>query len=140
MVGARGRPTRGRDGSAEDGSGNVSALFGVAVFLSFLLVGSQVLLHLYTTSTITAAAFDAARRAAAIDGGGCGQAPTRVRALLGSYGQRAEVRVDCRETADWLEVSVAGPSPARGAARTFGKLTNLDTIERSATVRREAPA
>jgi hypothetical protein len=130
------RERRWRD---QDGSGSVSAVFGVAVFLSFLLVASQVLLHLYTTSTITAAAFDAARRAAAADGGGCGHAPARARALLGAYGERPEVRIDCIETDQRLQVTVVGPSPARGAARAFGRLTNLDVIERAATVRRELP-
>jgi hypothetical protein len=35
------------------------------IFLGFLLLATQVLLHLYATSTVSAAAFDAARRAAA---------------------------------------------------------------------------
>jgi hypothetical protein len=118
----------------------VSAVLGVAVFLSFLLVASQVLLHLYTTSTITAVTFDAARRAAASDGGGCRHAPARARALLGAYGGRPDVRIDCVETGELLQVTVVGPSPARGAARAFGRLTNLDPIERAATVRREAPS
>jgi hypothetical protein len=121
----------------EDGAGLVSALFGFVVFLGFLLVASQVLVHLYTTSTVSAAVYDAARRAAAEDGGGCAWAPGRVRALLGPYGQRGDVAVRCAEVDGVLRLTVAGPSPARGAAAAGGRLPSLATIERTVTVRVE---
>jgi hypothetical protein len=121
----------------ERGSGHLGAVFGLAVFLGFLLVATQVLVHLSATSNVTAAAFDAARRAAADGGGGCASAPARARATLGSYGARPDVAVSCSVDGDAIRVTVRGPSPAGGLARPFVRLTSAETIERSATVYRE---
>ncbi len=121
----------------ERGSGHIGAVFGIAVFLGFLLVATQVLVHLSATSNVTAAAFDAARRAAADGGGGCASAPARARSTLGSYGARPDVAVSCSVEGDAIRVTVRGPSPAGGLARPFVRLTSAETIERSATVHRE---
>jgi endonuclease YncB( thermonuclease family) len=121
----------------ERGSGHIGAVFGIAVFLAFLLVATQVLVHLAATSNVTAAAFDAARRAAADGGGGCAAAPARARATLGTYGARPDVAVGCVVDGDTLRVTVRGPSPAGGLARPFVRLTSSETIERSAAVRLE---
>jgi hypothetical protein len=121
----------------DSGSGHIGAVFGIAVFLGFLLVATQVLVHLSATSSVTAAASDAARRAAAEGGGGCATAPARARATLGSYGSRPDVVVSCTSEGDQIRVTVRGPSPAGGLARPFVRLTNAETIERGATVRRE---
>jgi hypothetical protein len=58
---------------SEEGASSVASVFGVAIFLGFLLMASQVLIHLYATSTIGAIAFDNARRAA-LSGGDCAEA------------------------------------------------------------------
>jgi hypothetical protein len=121
----------------ECGSGHIGAVFGIAVFLAFLLVATQVLVHLAATSNVTAAAFDAARRAAAEGGGGCSAAPARARATLGSYGSRSDVAVRCVADGEAIRVTVRGPSPAGGLARPFVRLTSSETIERSATVHLE---
>jgi hypothetical protein len=125
------------------GNGPVTVVFGVAVFLVFLLLSSQVIVHLYATSTVTAAAFDAARRVAAEEGGACGPGGSHAREqasrVLGRYAADAggAIRVDCTVVDDLVQVTVAGPSPARAMARTLGGLTSLETIERTASVRLE---
>lgn len=110
-------------------------MFGVAIFLGFLLLATQVLLHLYATSTVSAAAFDVARRAAAEDAG-CADAPQRARQLLGTYGQRPEVTVTCKAAGERTRVTIAGPTPAR-LLSGLGDGVAAGGIERSAQVRTE---
>lgn len=128
-----GRAVRAR---REDGSGPISTVFGVAIFLGFLLLATQVLVHLYATSTVTTVAFDAARRAAAEGGGGCQDAPQQVRARLGGYGQRPQVAVTCHEDGERLSVTVRGPTPAQ-LVQGFGATLFEGGIERTVTVRIE---
>lgn len=122
----------------EAGSSPVTSVFGVAIFLGFLLLASQVLLHLYATSMITAVAFDAARRAAA-DGGSCPVEQTRARTALGTWAaDPTTVTVTCNPgDGEFTTVTIRGPSPARGL-RLYAQLTGMETIERSASVRTEA--
>lgn len=130
-------PGRGQLTGSERGSISVTAVFGVAIFLGFLLLASQVLVHLTATSVVTTAAFDAARRSAADGGGACATAPERARSILGSYGRRGDVVVTCTVNEQSLRVTVSGPSPARGLARGFVHLAGAEHIRRSATVRIE---
>jgi hypothetical protein len=109
---------------------------GVAIFLGFLLLASQTLIHLYATSVATGAAFDAARRAAAEGGGGCPSARPQALAALGAYGERADVEVSCLEVGGQLQVTVSGPTPANLLAG-FGRVVGRDGIERTAVVRTE---
>lgn len=119
--------------SDESGGVPVSSLFGFAVFLGLLLLATQVLVHLYATSTVTAVAFDTARRAAA-DGSAC-PSTEEVRARLGGWGARATVT--CSSVAGGsTTVTISGPSPA-ASLRLYADLSGLGTIERSATVRTE---
>ena len=120
----------------EDGSGPISTVFGVAIFLGFLLLATQVLVHLYATSTVTTVAFDAARRAAAEGGGGCHDAPQQARARLGGYGQRQQVAITCHEDGDQLSLTVRGPTPAQ-LVQGFGVTLFDGGIERTVTVRVE---
>lgn len=119
------------------GSGLVGALGGLAMFLMLLLLAANVLLHLYASSTVTAVAFDTARRAA-------GAAAT-----AGSAASRSAAVATARQllpadaTFDWsgttddavrLTVDVAGPRllPSRvlqGMA--------MDRVSRSVVVRTE---
>lgn len=122
--------------AGEVGSGPISAVFGVAIFLGFLLLATQVLVHLYATSTVTTVAFDTARRAAADGGGGCDQASERARGRLGGYGQRSDVHVSCHEDGERLTLTIAGPTPAQ-LVQGFGVTVLEGGIERSATVRIE---
>lgn len=110
-------------------------MFSVGIFLGLLLLASQVLVHLYATSTVTAVAFDEARRAST-GGGDCTGVDTRARDRLGAWGASAEVEVSCRVVADGATtVRVAGPSPAR-ALRIFGTAVT-DRIDRAASFRTE---
>ena len=125
--------------SGEAGSSPVTAVFGVAMFLFFLLFASQVLLHLYATSIVTSAAFTTATRVAAEDVG-CGPGGTTAeqiaRERLGGYGQRAELVVACTIDGEDTVVTIQAPSPARGLS-TIGYGLSLDGIERTARVRTE---
>ena len=120
---------------AEDGVGPISTVFGVAIFFAFLMLSTQVLIHLYASSTVSAVAFDVARRASA-DGAGCAGAADRAYQLLGSYGDPATVTVSCAEDADMRSVTITGPTPAR-MVDAFGAALGTDRIERTARVRIE---
>jgi hypothetical protein len=123
----------GRD---EAGSGPISTVFGVAIFLGFLLLATQTLVHLYASSTVSSAVFDAARRGAAEGGGGCATAVARARSLLGEYGQRPEARLLCDPSGESLRLTFRGPTPAN-LIFGFGQTVGRDGIERTATVRFE---
>ena len=55
------RTTSSRSSRAERGAGAIGSLVGVSVFLVLLLFAVHLVLNLYGTSVVTAAAFDAAR-------------------------------------------------------------------------------
>jgi hypothetical protein len=65
----------------------VSSVVGVTAFLSMLLFATQLVLNLYATSTVTAAAFDGARIVAGADGGAEAEAEAEahIRSLLARY-------------------------------------------------------
>lgn len=106
-------------------------MFGVAIFLAFVLFASQTLLHLYASTLVGSAAFDAAKRAAAADGGGCAAVEPRVHRALGRHAEDAEVA--CRDDGDQLAVSIVTTSPARVFQQLGGG------IERTSVVRVERP-
>ncbi|WP_130648469.1 hypothetical protein [Egicoccus halophilus] len=114
----------------EQGSSPIGAVFGVGIFLAFLLLATQTLLHLYATSIVSSATFDAARRAAAEDGLGCDEVPAQVRARLGSHG--AAARVTCTDDGEQLHVAVTADSPA-----SLLRVVDARGISRTATVRVE---
>lgn len=118
----------------EAGTSPISAVFGVAIFLGFLLLATQVLLHLYATSTVSAAIFDAARMVAGEDALSCGAARDHARDLMGTYG--GDVTIGCATDADNVVMTAVGPSPAPLIAG-FGTLTGVDTVEREVRIRVE---
>lgn len=119
----------------EEGSSSITSVFGVAIFLGFLLLATQVLVHLFATSTVNAVAFDNARRAAAQDGD-CAAAIANATSALGSWGTKPEVAVTCVRDGEFARLQISGPSPALGL-RIYGQLTGQTTIVRGATVRQE---
>lgn len=126
---------RGRSIHAQEGSGPITSVFSVGIFLGFLLLASQVLVHLYATSTVTAVAFDEARRAST-DGGDCAEVEGRVRQRLGAWVAEPQVVIDCEVVADaTTTVRISGPSPAR-ALRIFGTGV-AERIDRAASFRTE---
>jgi hypothetical protein len=119
----------------ERGSSPITAVAGVGMFLGFLLLAAQVLLHLYATSTVSAAAFDGARRLAAEEGMTCDEARAHVRGLLGDHG--AEVAIACVPSdGDQVGLRVSGPSPAP-LVQGFRDGFALGDIERLVLVRDE---
>jgi len=116
---------------SESGVGAVGTLSGVLAFLGFLLVATQVLVHLYATSVATAASFDAAR-VLAVDADESA-AVARARALLGSYADDATVDADAGEEQVRVQVRVASPALI---PRLFG-VFDLGAIDRTAVLRRE---
>jgi hypothetical protein len=127
-------PARRGPLTAEDGASTIGSVFGVLIFLIFLLFSVQVLVHLFGSSTVSAVAFDNARLLAAgeLDRD---EAAERIRTQLGRYGD--EVTVDLTaSTPDDVVVTVSGPSPAR-LVTMVTELAGLDGIERTVRVRVE---
>jgi hypothetical protein len=111
----------------------VSSLAGVAAFLAFLLLAVHVIVGLYATSVVTDAAADAARRVAgtSLTTDPTAAAEAHVREALGRLGADATVRVTIGDDSVGVTVRVARPA----FTRAFG----AGVIERTVTVRREAP-
>jgi hypothetical protein len=84
---ARTSAASSRRSPPDAGAGLVGTLAGVTVFLVLLLFAVQVLLNLYATSVVTAAAFDAARDVAAAGGdpAAVSRAAAKARDVLGRY-------------------------------------------------------
>ena len=123
------------DLQAETGSGLISSLAGLVVFLFFLLFAAQVLVHLAATSFVTAAAFDAARLASAAEGMSATAAEQHGRSLLGSFSaQVTTFDVAVGDTAVTVEVQATTPALVGAALRAT---LRAGTIHRRVTVRRE---
>ncbi|MFA9446293.1 hypothetical protein [Egicoccus sp. AB-alg6-2] len=116
-------------GAGESGTSPVTAVFGVTIFLAFIMLATQTLTHLYATSVVTGVVFDAARRAASEHGGGCELAETHLRAGMGAHGAGATVH--CLDDGDQLHLRVRTASPARLVEGVGGH------IDRAAAVRIE---
>ena len=118
----------------EQGSGVVSSLAGVTMFLAFLLLAAHVVLGLYATTIVTDAAAAGARRVAGSSMTGEPDAPslaeTKIREALGALGDDASITWDLGP--DSVSVTVRVPRP--GLLRGLG----AGVIERTVRVRREA--
>lgn len=118
----------------QDGSSPVTAVVGLLVFLGFLLLSSQALVHLYATSVVTAVAFDAARLLAAEpDGCAGGDVDAMVGERLAGLARAGAVQATCRDDAERRTVTIVARSPARALAGASGP-AGPSTIERSASV------
>ena len=76
----------------------VSSVVGVTAFLALLMFAVQLALNLYATSTVTAAAFDAARIVAGADGGAAAEAAAEAHLHGLLDGQSVELQWDYRDT------------------------------------------
>lgn len=126
--------------TSDEGSSGITAVFGVGIFLTFLLFTVQVMLHLYATSVISAAAFDGARGLASEDASSCAEARSAARSLLGDYGQDPALTFPVCGLEDGGDVavfSVRAPSPAPLVDGFFRASFGLGDIEREARVRTE---
>jgi hypothetical protein len=112
----------------------IGTLAGFGAFLGFLLLAVQLLVHLYATSMVTAAAYDAARLASGT------QVPAAVaeahgRSLLGSFAARTSTFA-VLDGGDHVVVRVEARSPALLPA-AFGAVTGITTINREVVARKE---
>ena len=127
---------RGHGLGDDAGAGLVSSLAGVLVFLAFLLFASQLLVHLFATSYVNAAAFDAARLASGSGDVTASAAEAHGRSVLGSFGDRATFQVERGE--EQVVVRVQTRSPAL-LPRVFGRIVGAEQIDRTVILRRERP-
>jgi hypothetical protein len=127
-------------GGRDDGAGVLSSLFGVTVFLSFLLFAVQLLLTLHATSVVTSVVYDAAR-SVAVRGAESGSDAVRAdaaqhaRTQLGRYGRDATFQwLDGEPGRVTLHVRVATP---RLLGIGLDRLIGIDAVDRTVTVRVE---
>ncbi len=137
---------------AEDGEGLFSTVFGLMLFLLLLLFAVQVTTHLYATTVVTTAAFDAARLVSGqqVLGSSVGAPTTDCPAPAAAEIDRANAHLASLlgglwevDAADWtgtdasrVTVEVTVQTPARvigGVASVAG----LDQISRTVTLQRE---
>ena len=124
------------------GSGLLSSLAGVVVFLVFLLFAVQLLFGLYATSTVNAVANDAATRAASAEAPPLPRIEADARASLGEVGRTARFtwRSDDADGDGELDTVVLEvvAQPPRFVPDSIGGAVGLDEIRRVVRVRREA--
>ena len=117
----------------ERGSGVVSSLAGVTMFLAFLLLAVHVVIGLYAASVVTDAAAAGARRVAGSSFTDDSDAPSgadaKIRAALGALGDSASISWDLDPDTVAVTVRVRRP--------TFLRAFGAGSIERTVRVRRE---
>lgn len=89
------KTTSNRSSRSERGTGLIGSIVGVTVFLVLLLFAVHLILNLYGTSVVTAAAFDAARLRAGGGGAAVSEADAerQVLELLGGYRDGGRLRL-----------------------------------------------
>lgn len=123
-----------RDRHGDAGTGLIGTAAGVTAVVLLLGLAAQVLLTLYATSVVNAAAYDAARRVAA-RGGDAAAVPgadAHLRRLLGELAQRAAIEWSVGP--DVVSVRVRADNRVAFAALHLGPLAEID---RTARVRLE---
>lgn len=127
----------------ERGSGTLSSVFGVGVFLILLMFCSHLLLNLWLTSSVDAVAHDAATDVAASGAGDAGlpavqqRAIERARADLGEYGQRVQLTFEAGGP-DRIVLHVVAPELTL-LPRIVADLTGIGGLDRRIVVQREHP-
>ena len=131
------------DGRAhrDEGAGLLSTAAGVVVFLVFLLFAVQLLFGLYSSSTVTAVANDAATRAASQDAPPLSAIEAEARASLGQVGESASFVWDVDDAdgdgmSDTVVLEVIA-RPPRFIPRSIGGSIGLDEVRRVVRVRTE---
>ena len=128
---------------SEEGAGLLSTAAGVVVFLVFLLFAVQLLFGLYSSSTITAVANDAATRAASADAPPLAVIEAEARASLGEVGKTASFAWDVDDadgdgTSDTVVLAVTA-RPPRFIPPSIGGSIGLEEVRRVVRVRTEQP-
>jgi hypothetical protein len=135
------RTCRGGRLRGDTGTSLVAMAGGVLVVLVFLTFSVQLLVGLYATTTVTAVANDAARRAAASGAPDRGAITDDARGALGRIGDSASFRwsdedVDGDGVVDVVVLTVVA-RPPRFVPPSIAGRTGLDQIERTVRVRVE---
>jgi hypothetical protein len=112
----------------------IGTLAGFGAFLGFLLLAVQLLVHLYATSMVTAAAYDAARLASGTQVTS-GAAESHGRSLLGGFSSRVTTFAVV-DNGDHVVVRVQAQSPSLLPA-AFGAAAGFSSIDREVIARRE---
>lgn len=127
----------------ERGAGVISTAAGVLVFLVFLMGAVQLLFSLFASSTVTAVANDAARRAAAHGAPPLAMIEADARATLGTVGDDATFAWTTDDAdgdgADDTVVLRVVAHPPRFFPRSIGDGLGLTAIDRTVRVRVEEP-
>lgn len=128
-----------RRGAGEAGTGIISSVFAVGVFLSLVLLAAQVSLLLYARSTVSAAAFQAVSEAtSAGSAGNLAAAEARgnllMNQLLGSYARNATY--DWHSTRSDVSLTVRLSLPSLLPRFVVSPL-GLETVRREAVLLRE---
>jgi hypothetical protein len=122
-----------RFGRATDrGTGLFGSVFGLMIFLVFMLLAVQVLWSLYATSMVTGAAYDAGRAAARNGSAEAGMA--RFEHTVGGYDADVEISVPAGQGA--VTVVITGQNPTMLPDR-FARVLPFGTIDRTIEIRNE---
>jgi hypothetical protein len=124
--------------AGEAGTGVISSITGVFMFLVLLLFAVQVTYDLFATSAVSAAAYDAARVVAGADAQGrpsaTADAEAEARRVLGRYGER--VSFTWRLDGDVVELRVVAHNPGFLPAAVRRPL-GADVVDRTVRLRVE---
>lgn len=137
------RDRRRAHSNSEQGSGTLSTMFGVGVFLVMLMFCSHVLLNLWLTTSIDAVAHDAATDVATSGTVGTAragaerQALERAREALGGYGEWVEMAFEPAST-DTVVLRVTAPEISL-LPRSIADVAGLGGLDRRIVVRAERP-
>ena len=131
---------RGR-ADQDAGAGLIATAAGVVVFLVFLLFAVQLLFGLYSSSTVTAVANDAATRAASAHAPPLAVIEAEARAALGEVGRTASFQWDVDDAdgdgvSDTVVLEVVAHPPKLIPASIGGSI-GLDEVRRVVRVRAE---
>ena len=123
--------------TGDAGTGLVSTIGGVTAFLAFLLLATQILLGLHTTSTVTGVAHDGARDVARADPDVFGPATVEAEASMRSLLGRLDVSFDWSgSTPDTVVLHVHASTP-RVLPVSWDGPVGGDEVDRTVRVRRE---
>lgn len=134
------RPLRADDRQRERGSGTLSTVFGVTVFLVLLMFCAHLLLNLWVMSSVDAVAHDAAMDVATSGADGAALAEVEQRAIeraredLGGYGDR--IGLTFESDAERVVLRVVAPEITL-LPRAVADVTGLGGLDRRIVVHRE---
>ena len=132
-------------GREERGSGTLSTVFGVMVFLTLMMFASHLLLNLWLMSAVDGVAHDAATDVATSGADDAAlaqvqqQAITEARTALGAYGTRVRFEFEPDATGRAVTLHVVAPELSL-LPSLAGDLVGESGLDRRITVVRELPS